>query len=243
MSAAALAPLSSRSTASPDEGGFSESFTTVAPLGYAGGDANLYRYCGNGPANTTDPTGEATPLLAQQRGESLADVPVSFGGLAVPPLVLPAIGEPPFITPPGPPPQPNATSPEAERQQMLTIAQWMKDNGRIRKSSAPDCMCEEQAVDLLKAMQPYHFKYWRLDLYNRRRWTCNPAHFDGRCSFHEVWNLVKVTSNKRTNPFGQAWFMSPFWGYDNKNSAVDPIEASQFFSDFPLVGDYPYPWE
>ena len=28
------------------------------PISFAGGDANLYRYCGNGPTNGTDPSGE-----------------------------------------------------------------------------------------------------------------------------------------------------------------------------------------
>jgi RHS repeat-associated protein len=32
------------------------------PIGYAAGDFNLYRYCGNDPVNAFDPTGEAIPL-------------------------------------------------------------------------------------------------------------------------------------------------------------------------------------
>ena len=32
-------------------------FLTRDPMGYAAGDANLYRYCGNNPVSPTDPTG------------------------------------------------------------------------------------------------------------------------------------------------------------------------------------------
>jgi RHS repeat-associated protein len=32
-------------------------FVSEDPLGFAGGDTNLYRYAGNGPTNATDPTG------------------------------------------------------------------------------------------------------------------------------------------------------------------------------------------
>ena len=32
-------------------------FLTRDPMGYAAGDANLYRYCGNNPVSATDPTG------------------------------------------------------------------------------------------------------------------------------------------------------------------------------------------
>jgi len=33
-------------------------FLSEDPIGFAAGDANLYRYCGNSPTNATDPTGE-----------------------------------------------------------------------------------------------------------------------------------------------------------------------------------------
>ena len=33
-------------------------FISADPIGFVGGDANLYRYCGNSPANATDPSGE-----------------------------------------------------------------------------------------------------------------------------------------------------------------------------------------
>ncbi|MCP4361917.1 MAG: hypothetical protein GY796_28225, partial [Chloroflexi bacterium] len=39
-------------------------FLSTDPLGYAAGDANLYRYTFNNPANLTDPTGEFVPLIA-----------------------------------------------------------------------------------------------------------------------------------------------------------------------------------
>ena len=34
------------------------------PIGFAGGDANLYRYCGNSPRNATDPRGLASVMEA-----------------------------------------------------------------------------------------------------------------------------------------------------------------------------------
>lgn len=39
-------------------------FLSMDPLGYEAGDANLYRYAFNNPANLTDPTGEFVPLVA-----------------------------------------------------------------------------------------------------------------------------------------------------------------------------------
>jgi RHS repeat-associated protein len=38
-------------------------FLSMDPLGYEAGDANLYRYVFNNPANLTDPTGEIVPIL------------------------------------------------------------------------------------------------------------------------------------------------------------------------------------
>ena len=35
----------------------SGAFITRDPMGYAAGDPNLYRYCGNNPTSATDPTG------------------------------------------------------------------------------------------------------------------------------------------------------------------------------------------
>jgi hypothetical protein len=58
MSTAALTLPSKRSSVAPDEGDPSRPLTATAPLGYAGGDANLYRYCGNGPTDRVDPTGQ-----------------------------------------------------------------------------------------------------------------------------------------------------------------------------------------
>jgi len=37
-------------------------FISEDPIGFAAGDANLYRYCGNSPTNATDPSGKIAPL-------------------------------------------------------------------------------------------------------------------------------------------------------------------------------------
>ena len=50
-------PSSKRFTAGPQDDEASDMLLTRSPLGYAGGDANLYRYCGNDPTNATDPSG------------------------------------------------------------------------------------------------------------------------------------------------------------------------------------------
>jgi hypothetical protein len=42
-------------------------FLSRDPLGYGGGDPNLYRYCGNDPVNATGPSGTvaiALPVVA-----------------------------------------------------------------------------------------------------------------------------------------------------------------------------------
>ncbi|MGO9108944.1 MAG: Calx-beta domain-containing protein [Thermoguttaceae bacterium] len=41
-------------------------FVSQDPMGYAAGDMNVYRYCGDGPLNATDPTGEV--ILRFNRG-------------------------------------------------------------------------------------------------------------------------------------------------------------------------------
>jgi len=38
-------------------------FSTKCTLGFAGGDANLYRYCFNSPTNATDPSGESATVI------------------------------------------------------------------------------------------------------------------------------------------------------------------------------------
>jgi hypothetical protein len=48
---------------------------TVAPLGFAGGDANLYRYVGNGPMTATDPLGLRTDDLPP------SEIPGLIGGV------------------------------------------------------------------------------------------------------------------------------------------------------------------
>ena len=45
------------SPAFPDDG---RPFWNEIPLGFAGGDTNLYRYCGNDPTDKTDPTGRTS---------------------------------------------------------------------------------------------------------------------------------------------------------------------------------------
>ena len=38
-------------------------FISPDPLGFAGGDVNLFRYAGNNPVNANDPGGEQRPLF------------------------------------------------------------------------------------------------------------------------------------------------------------------------------------
>jgi len=54
-------------------------FISEDPIGFAGGDANLYRYCGNSPANATDPSGNSFTL-----GLGIAGGAIGFvaGGLS-----------------------------------------------------------------------------------------------------------------------------------------------------------------
>jgi RHS repeat-associated protein len=47
-------------------------FLSTDPIGFAAGDANLYRYVGNSPTNATDPSGE------------IAWVPIILGGVIIP---------------------------------------------------------------------------------------------------------------------------------------------------------------
>jgi len=39
-------------------------FSTECTLGFAAGDTNLYRYCGNSPTNATDPSGHVANVVA-----------------------------------------------------------------------------------------------------------------------------------------------------------------------------------
>ena len=61
--AIASMPSSSRSSSAEAflEEGVSPWFSDHAPLGYVGGDTNLYRYVSNSPTDETDPSGMAPP--------------------------------------------------------------------------------------------------------------------------------------------------------------------------------------
>ncbi|MFN7812440.1 MAG: RHS repeat-associated core domain-containing protein, partial [Planctomycetia bacterium] len=50
----------------------SSEFISQDPLGFAGGDTNLYRRAGNRPANATDPSGMILPAIALAVGAKLA---------------------------------------------------------------------------------------------------------------------------------------------------------------------------
>jgi RHS repeat-associated protein len=56
-------------------------FISQDPIGFSAGDANLYRYVGNGPANATDPDGLYGRVVYQQREmlySALLPIPVIF---------------------------------------------------------------------------------------------------------------------------------------------------------------------
>ncbi len=60
-----------------------ERFISEDPIGFGGGDGNLYRYVFNSPTNFTDPSGRCVALLAPAAGLALADGPVlPFGDIA-----------------------------------------------------------------------------------------------------------------------------------------------------------------
>ena len=58
----------------------SGAFITRDPMGYAAGDANLYRYCGNNPISATDPTGLDQVSFTVQGGT--APPPVNTTGFS-----------------------------------------------------------------------------------------------------------------------------------------------------------------
>ena len=47
-------------------------FLSEDPIGFAGGDVNLYRYAGNSPTNATDPSGHIVPLVVGLYGAATA---------------------------------------------------------------------------------------------------------------------------------------------------------------------------
>jgi len=49
------------------------------PIGFAGGDANLYRYVGNGPTNSTDPSGLVLIVIDGTGSEPFSESPESIG--------------------------------------------------------------------------------------------------------------------------------------------------------------------
>src|SRR5262249_8800436 len=54
-------------------------FISEDPIGFAGGDSNLYAYVSNDPTNTTDPTGEIAPWLAACLGGAAFDAGWQLG--------------------------------------------------------------------------------------------------------------------------------------------------------------------
>jgi hypothetical protein len=60
-------------------------FVSEDPLGFAGGETNLYRYAQNNPANLTDPTGLAVKLFLGATGSSgtVVDIGGSFGHVVI----------------------------------------------------------------------------------------------------------------------------------------------------------------
>ena len=57
-------------------------FISEDPIGFAGGDANLYRYCGNSPTNATDPSGHFLNFIAGAIGAGVGTV-LGAGGYAL----------------------------------------------------------------------------------------------------------------------------------------------------------------
>ena len=49
------------------------------PIGFSGGDGNLYRYVGSDPVNSIDPTGLANSLVCDGGKESYIDYNLAFG--------------------------------------------------------------------------------------------------------------------------------------------------------------------
>jgi RHS repeat-associated protein len=50
------------------------------PIGFGGGDANLYRYVGNSPTNATDPTGLIAQSDGHPAGDPARDAPINPPG-------------------------------------------------------------------------------------------------------------------------------------------------------------------
>jgi len=80
-------------------------WTQEDPIGFAGGDANLYRYVGNGPVNATDPSGLMPFPEAGIVGKYMEHlIRRIYGGLLIPPQPPPnrkvTFVEPPRMGPP-----------------------------------------------------------------------------------------------------------------------------------------------
>jgi hypothetical protein len=173
MSTAALTLPSKRSSAAPDEGSPSQPLTATAPLGYAGGDANLYRYCGNGPTDGTDPTGRAEPPttgtlnpteFAGAPGLTLPGLaagtaaPAGAGSLAG---LLPSsgvLGNPLAVPAPRWP-----ATPDGEREQIIEVANGWNQTSPGAKYPSYECAEQAQALQShLSVCKANGWKCWSI---------------------------------------------------------------------------------
>lgn len=144
---------------------------------------------------------------------------------------------------------PAVPTPDGEKQFLIDLGQWLKDNGGIRKTSR-GVECEEQANDFLSKLQGYNLRYWKPTSYNRNRrnWGRHGwgVFSDPNGSLHfqfatEKWNVVRFDPRPKTNPNGQAFVISPFWGYQNEDPSIFCQSLNDFQSDYPLRGDFDPP--
>jgi len=95
-------------------------------------------------------------------------------------------------------------------------------------------MCEEQARQLIGAIEPRTYKCWKFALYNGKRPTLKFWHW-GEVLL-EIWNVVIVRPiNGNSLP---AFILDPFWGYDNSATSVEERSLEVFHQDFNVKNDY-----